>query len=305
MKLLLCAITFLAFPAWAGPADADLESAISDAPAAKASPLPKTSVLPNQTRIPASAPTMPTLKLQDFFSTEKNPGNGLLEFTGGGATEKITFGDTHYVMGLVFGNPTLPPHLQAQLKKQEILQLVFGSLGGGAAERVAQFGSATFVVQGGKRAQRTLPWFTPATNSPAPGEYALWLFTSPDLSSQISEEEKLKNTFFGKEGTAILSTTSEPKTIHVAVRGSKLAFKMQSMRLEVSGKLNTPFVGDTRELKGTIEFPLYWPESDAARKMALNFANTSLDTPHAVTLPTDAPASTRVLSSKRPAKTRN
>lgn len=243
-----------------------------------------------QTPIPAaSAPlktapaTAPSLPLVDAFSAGRNPGAGSLEFSFQGKTEKIIFGAGNYAMGMIFVGDTLPSFLQAELNNPQVIQIVLGNLA--PKDKLAQFGALTLVTKPGKRPQWTLPLRIPAPGEKAAPETASLSFASPETPRGASDEDRLKTTFFAKEGYATLTVTSEPRSVSVALGGNKATFKMQSMRLELTARVATPFVSEIRELRGQIEFPVYWPASPAAKKITRRFNDGSWDASHAIRLP--------------------
>ncbi len=244
----------------------------------------------SQAQANAVAPVAPTsLPLVEIFSSLKNPGRGTLEFVRGEEKETITFGteNGHYLMGMVFENQILPKTLQVDFKKRDLVQLAFGNFLGGSDARVGQFGAATLVVQQNTQAERLLPLRPPSNGEAAPLESAFLLFTSPSSNAQLSEEEKLKSTYFGKEGYFTLRATAPPKKISVLLDSQKVPFKMQAMRLEIQGKLGTPFNSGETGLTGSVEFPLYWPDGKEGRRLAKQLAESSFNAKARIEIPAE------------------
>jgi hypothetical protein len=313
--------------AWGAPApDSELENAISEVPAATAAkPAPGkekleklgapppisavTSPDPLAIPMPSALATSGTMPLIDLFSSEKNPGRGTLEYwRGSGDTEKITFGAEtgHYIIGMVFAHDTLPRSLQEEFKNNEVVQLALGTLNRSAESRVSQFGTATLKVLRRVSKVRLLPLRIPGiADAPLP-ESGFLLFTSPGMQAQLSDEEKLKGTFFAREGALTLTATADPKPLSVAVEGRKIPFKMQAMRMEVQATLSTPFNSEEHQLRGTVEFPLYWPEGAVGKRIAREMAEAGFNAKSSIQIPEEFSASRQLAreprSRPRPAK---
>lgn len=292
--------------------DAELENAIDDAPTKVTPPsappknpsagIPKLAP-PSVTTLTPAAPS--AFPLVELFSADKNPGRGTLEYAHGSTTEKIVLGaeSGHYLMGMVFAHDTLPPSIQAEFKNNEVVQLAFGTLAQSAGARVPQFGSATLLVTRQMATTRTIPLRIPTPADPLLPESAFMLFTSPEMSAQLSDEEKLKGTFFAKGGNLILTAATTPRNIPVTVDGRKIPFKIQAMRMNVQATLTTPFNSEEHQLKGQVEFPLYWPEGAAGKRVAREMAEASFNAKTALEVPEEFTASRRGVTAE-PAKPR-
>jgi hypothetical protein len=292
------------------PTDDELESAINDAPAKAPAPKPPVTKAAIPRLAPPSAtaltPVAPSaFPLAELFSAEKNPGRGTLEYARGATTDKIVFGAEtgHYLMGMVFAHDTLPRSIQAEFKNNEVIQLAFGTLAQSAGARVGQFGSATVLVSRQVATTRTIPLRIPTPADPLLPESAFMLFASPDMGAQLSDEEKLKGTFFAKGGNLILTAANAPKTIPVAVDGRKIPFKIQAMRMNVQAVLTTPFNSEEQSVKGQVEFPLYWPEGAAGKRVAREMAEASFNAKTALEVPEEFSASRRGVTAE-PARPR-
>jgi hypothetical protein len=307
--LALC-IALFSTAVFAAPAttDSELESAIVEAPKPPATAVTKAAVPklapPTTTPLTPSAPSH--FPLVDLFSAEKNPGRGTLEYVRGSETDKIVFGaDTgHYVMGMVFSHDTLPPAIQNEFKNNEVIQLIFGTIAHTAGSRVSQFGSATLMVTRQVAVTRTIPLRIPTPADPLLAESAFMLFTSPQMGAQLSDEEKLKGSFFAKDGNLILTAASTPKAIPVTVDGRKVPFKLQAMRMNVQAILTTPFNSEEHLLKGQVEFPLYWPDGAAGRRVAREMAEASFGGKSSIEVPDEFTASRRQVTAEPGKSTR-
>lgn len=276
---ILFSLTLIAAPT----TDPELEKAISDAPAA--APVPPTPA----PVIPPPAAAAPSLPLVDLFSVEQNPGRGTLEYVKAGENEKIVFGPEsgHYLLGMVFSNDTLPETIQNDFKRNEVIQLAMGTINRFTSGRVGQFGAATLMVSRETQAKRVVPLRIPgSTEAPLP-ESGLFLFTSPEMQVQMSDEEKLKGTFFAKGGSVTLSASGSPRSIQVTADGKKIPFKMQSMRMEILANLVTPFNSAEHSLHGRVEFPMYWPDGPAGKKLAKQLAGNSFNAKNSIAVPDD------------------
>lgn len=274
----------------AAPAiDPELEKAISDAP-------PKTATSPSASATPS------TLKLADFFSSEKNPGKGSLFYSQSATqTETISFGEEtgHYLMGLVFSSDTLPESMRAEFKNKEVIQLAFGTAPKTAGTRVPQFGAMTLTVSKGARTLRSIPLRIPAVAEAPLPESGFLLFTSPQMQAQISDEEKLRGSFFAKGGAVTLSASTTAKPIPVVVEGRRVSFKIQAMRLDLQADLGTPFNSEEHHVRGKVEFPLYYPDGAAAKNILRQLAEASFNAKTAIRIPEELNTRRQITSKPR------
>lgn len=259
--------------------DPELEKAISETPATP-TPAPQP---------PVVSPQPTALPLVDLFSVEQNPGRGTLEYVKSGETEKIAFGPEtgHYLLGMVFSNDTLPDAIRNDFKRNEVIQLAMGTISRFTSGRVGQFGAATLMVTRGSEAKRVVPLRIPGVAQAPLAESGLFLFTSPEMQVQMSDEDKLKGTFFAKGGSVTLTASGSPRSIQVTAEGKKVPFKMQSMRLELLANLVTPFNSAENSLQGRVEFPMYWPDGPAGKRLAKQLAGNSFNAKNAITVPDD------------------
>ena len=126
------------------------------------------------------------------------------------------------------------------------------------------------------------------------------------MQAQLSDEEKLKGTFFAREGALILSASSTPKGFSVPLDGRKIPFKMQPMRMEIHATLTTPFNSEEHRLQGKVEFPLYWPEGSTGKRVAREMAETAFSAKSRIEIPEEFSASRRQVTAepgKKPPKT--
>jgi hypothetical protein len=266
-----------AFPLFAG-VDGDLEKAISESTASTA---------PAKT---LSAPTANAFPFAEAFSTEKNPGSGTLRFSKAtGEPLTITLGaeSGHYISGLVFPNDALPPGLRDEFKNSDAIQLSFGTQPTSVGARIGQFGAVTLKVSRGTKPQRILPLKMPGMNEVPLAESGYLLFASPEMLSAGSDEEKLKNTFFAREGSLSLVATALPRSLLVLAGGRKIAFKIQPMRMDIEAILATPFNTEEPRLVGKVEYPLYYPDGASARAYLRQIAETTFNAKSSLRPPAD------------------
>lgn len=106
-----------------------------------------------------------------------------------------------------------------------------------------------------------------------PKEFALMMFHSPQMPTNSSEEEKLKNTFFAQGGSILLAPLGEPTVHLVKDRGQSLRFKSQRYRAEIHVQLVTPFNSQPAQLDGSVELPLYQPHGKDSELFAKNISS--------------------------------
>ncbi len=261
-------------------------------------------LLLGSTGVWAETPTPPaSLLLADVFSTEKNPGKGALDFSKTGSEPlKITFGAEtgHYLVGVVFPKEILPEAIRQDFRRNDVIQLAMGTVSRTLGTRVPQFGAASLMVLGGgKQQQRVVPLRIPGPSEMPLPETGYFLFASPEMQNQVTDEEKLKNTFFAKAGSMILSASSPPQSLQVTADGRKLPFKMQAMRLELQASLATPFSNEENRISGRVEFPLYWADSAQGRLLLKKLAETSFQTQTSIKIPDEITPSRRQISGKK------
>lgn len=264
-----------AFPLFAG-IDSELEKAISSSTAT----VPPPAVTSPQTPFPFA----------ETFSTEKNPGKGTLRFsksTGEPLTMALGAETGHYLSGLVFPHDTLPTGLRDEFKNSDAIQVSFGTQPTSVGARVGQFGALTLKVTRGTKPQRVLPLKMPSINEVPLAESGYLLFASPELLAAASDEEKLKNTFFAREGSLSLIATALPRPLTISADGRKIAFKIQPMRMDIEAVLATPFNTEEPRLVGKVEFPLYYPDSAGARSYLRRLAETLFNAKSSLQPPSD------------------
>ncbi len=241
-------------------------------------------------------------KISEVFSAEKNPGKGTLSYTlGGSQTESISFGDEtgHYLIGLVFPLDTLPEAMRSEFKNKELIQLAMGTLSASLGNRIAQFGAMTVAVTKGARTVRQIPLSIPSNSDRGLSESGLLLFSSPQMPAQISDEEKLRGTFFGKGGSIGLSASTPPTPLNLVAEGKKVGFKVQSMRMELQASLSTPFNSEERQLSGKVEFALFYPDGVAAKRLLSQLAETAFNSKYSVQIPEEMGKQRQITSKPR------
>jgi len=221
-------------------------------------------------------------QLVEMFSVATEPGEGVLEFGSKPEdTEKIQFGivSGHYGLGMVFPGKILPPPYNKDFKGLQVIQLALGTLKGKLEGKVPQFGAITLIGKRVPMGITTFNFIVPSEKKKHGTNTALLLFTSPNTSADQRDEEKLQKTFFGREGSIRLTPVGPTAIVSIKGDTGKANFKKQTMKAEFQGKLKTPFTDSERTLKGTIQFPIYWPHGKDAEEMARKMSAQSLNPP--------------------------
>jgi hypothetical protein len=217
-------------------------------------------------------------RLLELFSVEQNPGHGSLVYKQGDRTEAIEFGGVtgHYALGMVFPSESLPEPFPRQFKDSKILQMAFGTTQSHLQGQIPQFGSASLITGTLPKSATSYPLVVPSGKDKILKEIALLLFSSPSAMKEQSDEDKLKGTFFAQGGTLALSPVGQPHVVELKSQGKVLLFKAQVFRVAFDAQLVTPFNAQENALKGTLEFPVYWPHGREAEKLTQRIARESL-----------------------------
>jgi hypothetical protein len=278
------------------PADAELESAISEdllekpsaTPPSLADPAEKGLEANAQAQLPLPSPVEPPLSLVDSFSSEKNPGKGTLTYKRVDQNEVIDLGAESGVFGfgLVFRSSVMPEQFIREYGPIDVIQFAFGNLPSKASGRIPEFG--TMAVFSRNKPSEWKPYPLAVGGQRQPGqEFGIILFTSPKALAARSDEERLRDSFFSKSGQVRLKSSGSTHGLDVDAQGKKVSFKAQAMKLELDAELSTPFNAQKHQISGAVEVPVYWPESPAAlswmRKIALQslLASNTVSSPRA------------------------
>lgn len=222
--------------------------------------------------------TINTVKLNELFSVENNPGSGSLTYTQAEKQEKIELGSEtgHYALGMIFKGNSLPAPYSKDLKNTELVQIALGTAKGKVQFQVPQFGAATLIAKGGLKGKTTFKFVVPTGGPKKDQHMALLLFTSPSTPNEQSDEEKLKGTFFSQTGSVTLTPKGKASVVGVRYQGKNVNFKTQTMSLEFKASLVTPFNSQENGLTGTIDFPVYSPHGREATELAKKIAAESM-----------------------------
>jgi hypothetical protein len=264
------------------PTDKELEAAIADE-LFDSPPSQAPGANPNNSPFSTtpSAATMSSietsLSLAESFSAEKNPGKGSFTYKKVDQTEVIDLGTEsgQFGFGLVFRHATLPEEFLRSYGKQDIIQFSFGTLPGKAEGRVPEFATMALFTKVKPKEWQSYPLMVGVQRQPGQ-EFGLVLFTTPRASAERSDEEKLRETFFARGGQVRLKSNGAAKGLDVDAGGKKVSFKVQAMKLEIEAELATPFNAQKNQLQGSVEIPVYWPDSPAALNWMKKIAFQSL-----------------------------
>ena len=201
--------------------------------------------------------------LGDFFTPDREPGDGRLAYKEGSKTEGIEFGAQggHYGMGVIFRGSELPAPYSKDFQNSSIIQIAFGTLKTKLLSQVPQFGSATLIVNEIPKTRTKYRLVVPTNKDASLKEMALLLFTSPSAPADQSDEEKLKGTFFAQSGTITASTVGISTKVVIRSQGKSLSFRKQSLRLIVEAKLATPFNTQETDLRAPSSSPSIGPSA--------------------------------------------
>jgi hypothetical protein len=253
---------------------------------------------------PAKPPS--SFVLPEIFSAEKSPGQGTLTYTlPNSPTETISIGSGSYAMGVVFPSDTLPDELKKDFKNKEVLQVLLGPSVANTGANPTPFGNLTLILASkGPRSRRAIPLQIPVPQETPLPDTGYLIFSSPRMPAQVSDEEKLRKTFFAKRGSVSLSASTATKPLSVAINGKNVTFRVQGMRLEVQADLSTPFNNEERQLNGKFEFPLYYPEGQGAKKLIRQLAESSFQSKLSLHLPDEKGSRRQISSQPSPAPKR-
>lgn len=225
-----------------------------------------------------TAPANTPIPLTEVFSLEENPGAGSLTYTSNNQPEKVEFGKTtgNYGLGMVFSGKALPEPYRKDFVGKQIIQIAYGTVKSKSDGKIPQFGAATLITNKIPTTRTIFRLAVPNSKELKSQNIALLLFTSPSNKSDQSDEEKLKRTLFANSGTLFLSPVNQPSIVTLKNQGAKYTFKRQTMRLEHTADLSTPFSTQKDTLTGIVELQVYSPHGKDAETLAARIATDSL-----------------------------
>jgi hypothetical protein len=217
----------------------------------------------------------PILHAEDLDSliTDKNPGLGSLNFHHGTENEFIELGPAHYGYGIIFSSAAFPEFTAEEFKGKYLLQIALGNTKSKETKKAAQFSTLSILSQAFPSKAKT---FNVVLRSAKPlgfEEKALVLFSSPKLGFDISEEEKLKDTYYGRAGTIAIHAQDSPTLVNVKGQSEPVSFKSQMYRIDFKVALSTPFNPVDGDLTGVMLLPVYWPAGKSAEKFTRQIAS--------------------------------
>lgn len=229
----------------------------------------------------APEPASPPLQLVEIFSVEQNPGSGTLEYqTPTEAPQKIPFGSASGIYGLAmaFKGKNLPDQYGKNFKADLIIQMALGTLKSKLEAQVPQWAAATLIGPGVPIDKVRYPVVVPQEGKTNFARaMSLLLFTLPNTPNELSDEQKLRSTFFAQAGSLDLRATGMPKFVDVQAQGKTLRFKMYPIEMGVNVTLGTPFSAQAGTLKGKVQLPLYSPYGKPAEEFTQRIAGESLE----------------------------
>lgn len=230
-------------------------------------------------------------KSNSLFSIENISSEGKLEFKIGQQNELIEYGKDkpHYGIGMVFLQKNLPESFLKDLGKHELIQIALGNKGN-TGELVTQYGAITLrLPKIPTQGKITLKFQDVSKPDKSRNESAFLIFNSSQMKFSMDDQEKLKNTFFTNSGELTLSPLGSAQTVSIKNKGTKLAFRKQTVRIEIKANLGTPFTSDKASLSGNVEIPLYSPASEEADAFISELAETSLERNPEISPPLESP----------------
>jgi hypothetical protein len=131
---------------------------------------------------------------------------------------------------------------------------------------------------------------------------AFLLFTSPSTPNQQSDEEKLKTTYFARNGKITVTPKGKAIGLDINYQGKMVPFRVQNYLIEIDTPLSTPFSPQEGTLKGTIQIPIYCPDGPAGKEITKSIAAQSFNTTSPVKIPAELFPPDRDVSSKKTKK---
>ncbi len=221
-------------------------------------------------------------ELTSLFSAANNPGSGILEMKTGEKSEKMILGKEsgYYGLGMVFSGNGLPESYKSDFKDREVVQLAFGSLKADAQNKISQFAAATLVgpkLSLGKLLSFPFSISDEKKKKGNSENLGILLYSPPSTAKNLSDDEKLKITFFAADGYLNVLPIDAAKVFTAPSQNGEMKFTEQKVKVQFNASLGTPFSDTVGKLEGVLEIPIYTPSSKAAEKLAGDIASKSLN----------------------------
>jgi hypothetical protein len=197
-------------------------------------------------------------------------GTGTLTHTVGETKESVAFGPKsgHYVLAFAVETKLLPATYRKDFVGDWVMQVAMGNLKGTNPNDLPQFGSATLILASHPTMKASINLRIPDAREKTVKNTGYILFTPPSTPAERPSEDKLKGTYFGSLGTAILVPQGEKRKVSLDANGKSLPFFEQKIRADLNTEMTTPFNPSISHLGGSVEFPVYWPASKASETFA-------------------------------------
>lgn len=227
-----------------------------------------------------------------FISVADLENSGRLELKMGEKTETLEFGKDKpaYAMGLFFSKNNLPRAFAKTMGDNQILQIAFGNRNTSAPDLITQFGALTLKLEAlPTTTALAIPFQDTSKPDKDPGASAFLILNSNQMRFSQEDQEKLKTTHFSESGELTLRPVDKPQKTLIPISGKRLSFKRGTFSLTIDTKMGSPFTNDKGSIKGSIELPVYLPQSDEANSFISELAETSLDKNPEISPPKQAP----------------
>lgn len=335
--VLVVLMTFCPFAlAESSPSDEDLEAEIEESgvqkssipvqapavgrPADNAGPLAETGSDslgisaesdPSELSLAPSVPAAPEqpAPVATLFDVEANPGRGTLTLVAGQQTEVLKFGSDAgglYALGLVFDTKVLPQPYRSEYGRNVVLQVVLGRLPSKTEGQVPQFGSLALLNQYIPSGRTTFPIKSIRSRKKTQTftRRALLMVSPPSAAAERTDEENLRSTYFGIAGSITATPVGKKREVTLSAEGDRLSFRSQIFELDFDAAIGTPFNPVDANVRGKIEFPVYWPKSPKAQAMIDSIAEQAMTGPDVKFALPKRPRSLSSESKKKPTRRR-
>lgn len=200
---------------------------------------------------------VPLPRTFDLSKLEPKWSAGKLDLKLNGAKELLPFGPDSELMGVgfIFHPESIPPTFQSKSGDYRLLQILFSKRG-----IQAPFASVLIQAENFKAKEQT---FRVAISKEDPKK-AWMMVSSPNIKETLSNEEKLKGTYFGSQGVVKLSFIDTPSQTIVKFGEKTLTFKIQKLKVTFNAILTTPFNPLAGDIGGTVSIPVLWAEEQAS-----------------------------------------
>lgn len=229
---------------------------------------------------------------EPLVTLDTESGSGALTYAIGETKENVTFGPKsgRFLMAFAVDGKLLPTGFKKDFAGKWVIQLALGNLKGSNPNDLAQFGAASLIVLQLPTEKTTVNIRIPDAREKKLKNTGYLLFSSPSTPADRSNEEKLKGTYFGSLGTAVLVPIGDKRKVAMQIEGKPVLFYEQKMKADINTEMTTPFNSVPSHLGGSVEFPVYWPASKAAETFAKNVVSSSFAAPGAEPAPEEKPA---------------